>query len=75
MGSSPTSTTPTLFPTTGDEDGYEYDTLASVYAERGNERRLIRDVAAKALGLKPDDAFWYVDAPIALKRLREIAGR
>ncbi|WP_328499601.1 hypothetical protein OG828_49315 [Streptomyces sp. NBC_00457] len=58
-----------------DDDGDEYETLASVYAERGEERRLICDVAAKALGLKPNETFWYVDAPTALKRLREIAGR
>jgi hypothetical protein len=57
-----------------DDDGTEYETLASVYAERDNERRLICDVAAKALGLKPNETFWYVDAPTALKRLREIAG-
>lgn len=58
-----------------DDDGDEYETLASVYAERGNERRLICDVAAKALDLRPSETFWYVDAPTALKRLREIAGR
>ncbi|MGW0916676.1 hypothetical protein ACWD1Z_33895 [Streptomyces sp. NPDC002784] len=58
-----------------DDDGDEYDTLASVYAERGNERRMICDVAAQALGLKRSETFWYTEAPIALKRLREIAGR
>jgi hypothetical protein len=58
-----------------DDDGDEHDTVASVYAERDNERRLICDVAAKALGLKSNETFWYVDAPTALKRLREIAGR
>lgn len=58
-----------------DDDGDEYETLASVYAERGEERRLICDVAARALGLKPSETFWYVDASTALKRLREIAGR
>ncbi|WP_210549067.1 hypothetical protein, partial [Streptomyces scabiei] len=58
-----------------DDDGDEYETLASVYAERGEERRLICDVAAKALGLRPSETFWYVDASTALKRLREIAGR
>lgn len=58
-----------------DEDGDEYETLASVYAERGEERRLICDVAAKALGLKPNETFWYEDASTALQRLREIAGR
>ncbi|MFD9441919.1 hypothetical protein ACFWBR_27720 [Streptomyces sp. NPDC060006] len=58
-----------------DDDGDEYDELASVYAERGDERRLIWDVAAQALGLRPSETFWYVDAPTALKRLREIAGR
>ncbi|MES5824982.1 hypothetical protein [Streptomyces sp. RG80] len=58
-----------------DNDGAEYETLASVYAERGEERRLICDVAAKALGLKPNETFWYDDAPTALQRLREIAGR
>ncbi|MDA5147445.1 hypothetical protein PEM37_38735 [Streptomyces sp. AD681] len=58
-----------------DDDGDEYETLASVYAERGEERRLICDVAARALGLKPSETFWYVDASTALARLREIAGR
>ncbi|WP_405576114.1 hypothetical protein [Streptomyces sp. NBC_01092] len=58
-----------------DEDGDEYDTLVSVYAERGNERRMIGDVAAQALGLRHSETFWYAEAPIALKRLREIAGR
>ncbi|MFR0367687.1 hypothetical protein [Streptomyces sp. MCC20] len=58
-----------------DDDGDEYETLASVYAERGEERRLICDVAAKALGLTPNETFWYVDASTALTRLREIAGR
>jgi hypothetical protein len=58
-----------------DDDGDECVSLASVYAERGEERRLICDVAAKALGLKPSETFWYVSAPAALKRLREIAGR
>ncbi|MFJ4648159.1 hypothetical protein ACIP6Q_32160 [Streptomyces bobili] len=59
-----------------DDDGAEYQTLvANGYAERGEERRLICDVAAKALGLRPSETFWYVDAPTALKRLREIAGR
>ncbi|MFM9707907.1 hypothetical protein [Streptomyces galilaeus] len=58
-----------------DDDGDEYEELTSVYAERGEERRLICDVAAKALGLKPSETFWYVDGPTALKRLREIAGR
>ncbi|WP_419664779.1 hypothetical protein [Streptomyces sp. 2-1] len=57
------------------DNGDEYDTLADVYAERDGERRLIGDVAAKALGLKPNETFWYVDAPTALKRLRAIAGR
>ncbi|MGK5697757.1 hypothetical protein ACSNOJ_33540 [Streptomyces sp. URMC 128] len=57
------------------DDGDEYEEFTSVYAERGEERRLICDVAAKALGLKPSETFWYVDAPTALKRLREIAGR
>lgn len=36
-----------------DHDGDEYEALASVYAERGGERRLICDVAAKALDLEP----------------------
>lgn len=59
-----------------DDDGAEYQTLVIIgYAERGEERRLIRDVAAKALGLKPRETFWYADAPTALRRLREIAGR
>ncbi|MFD5445941.1 hypothetical protein [Streptomyces tendae] len=58
-----------------DDDGDEYETLASVYAERGEERRLICDVAARALGLKPSETFWYVDSSTALARLREIAGR
>jgi hypothetical protein len=58
-----------------DDDGDEYETVASVYAERGEERRLICDVAAKALGLKPSETFWYVSAPTALKTLRQIAGR
>ncbi|MDG9709778.1 hypothetical protein [Streptomyces sp. DH10] len=58
-----------------DDNGDEYEELASVYAERGEERRLIWDVAAEALGLKPSETFWHVDAPTALKRLREIAGR
>ncbi|MEH0433907.1 hypothetical protein QBB34_47955 [Streptomyces stelliscabiei] len=58
-----------------DDDSDEYETLASVYAERGEERRLICDVAARALGLKPSETFWYVDASTALTRLREIAGR
>lgn len=57
---------------TGD-DGDEYQTLASVYAEQGEERRLIGDVAARALGLKPSETFWYTDAPTALTRLRDIA--
>ncbi|MFF2165412.1 hypothetical protein ACFVWP_32600 [Streptomyces sp. NPDC058175] len=58
-----------------DEHGDEYETLTNVYAERGGERRMIDDVAAKALGLEPDDRLWYTDAPTALERLREIAGR
>lgn len=58
-----------------DDDGDEYETFASVYAERGEERRLICDVASRALRLQPSETFWYVDAPTALKRLREIAGR
>ncbi|MGW3954657.1 hypothetical protein ACWEKM_27835 [Streptomyces sp. NPDC004752] len=58
-----------------DDDGDECDELARVYAERGAERRLIWDVAAKALGLRRSETFWYTEAPIALKRLREIAGR
>lgn len=58
-----------------DNYGDEYETRAGIYAERDGERRLICDVAAKALGLKPNETFWYVDAPTALKRLREIAGR
>ncbi|MDX2916242.1 hypothetical protein [Streptomyces griseiscabiei] len=57
-----------------DDDGDEYETLTSLYAERGEERRLIGDVAAKALGLKPGETFWYDSAPTALKALREIAG-
>jgi hypothetical protein len=40
-----------------DDDGDEYEELTSVYAERGEERRLICDVAAKALGLKPSETF------------------
>ncbi|MDG4857090.1 hypothetical protein P8605_02765 [Streptomyces sp. T-3] len=57
-----------------DAGGAEHATLASVYAERGKERRRIRDVAAKALALRPGETFWNVDAPTALKRLRDIAG-
>ncbi|MFD0067421.1 hypothetical protein [Streptomyces sp. NPDC056690] len=55
--------------------GDEYETLANVYAERGGERRMICDVAAKALGLEPNEKLWYTDAPTALKWLGEIAGR
>jgi len=58
-----------------DDDGDEYEEFASVYAERGEERRLIWDVAARALGLKTNETFWHVDPSTALKRLREIAGR
>lgn len=61
--------------TTRNYDGSEYDKLAGLYAERDGERRLIRDVAAKALDLKRRETFWSTDEPTALKRLREIAGR
>ncbi|MFF1566959.1 hypothetical protein ACFVY1_26135 [Streptomyces sp. NPDC058293] len=57
------------------EDGEECVMHATVYAERGDERRLIGEVAAEALGVKPSEAPWYDEAPTALKWLREIAGR
>ncbi|MFE5688152.1 hypothetical protein [Streptomyces sp. NPDC056512] len=57
------------------EDGEECVMRATVYAERGEERRLIGEVAAEALGVKASEAPWYDDAPTALKWLREIAGR
>ncbi|AZP14711.1 hypothetical protein EJC51_47475 [Streptomyces aquilus] len=59
----------------GDGDGDTYTTRTSIYAERGEERRLIRDVAAEALGLTPSETFWYDTPPTALHLLREIAGR
>ncbi|WAZ20203.1 hypothetical protein STRCI_001303 [Streptomyces cinnabarinus] len=58
-----------------DEDGADVPTTAQCYAERGDERRLICDVAQDALGLTPAETFWYSPADTALKRLREIAGR
>jgi hypothetical protein len=58
-----------------DDDGDEYETLHSVYAERGDERRRICDVTAQALDLKPNETFWLTGAPTALHRLRAIAGR
>ncbi|MFF5303557.1 hypothetical protein ACFY5F_29800 [Streptomyces sp. NPDC013161] len=57
------------------DDGEEDVRRVSVYAERGGERRLIGDVAAVALGLKPSETFWYDSAPTALMRLHAIAGR
>ncbi|WP_409240504.1 hypothetical protein [Streptomyces sp. PA5.6] len=58
-----------------DADGDKCEALTSVYAERSGERRLIRDVATEALGLRPHETLWYESAPAALKQLHEIAGR
>ncbi|MGC9540195.1 hypothetical protein [Streptomyces sp. UG1] len=56
-------------------DGTESSTLGDLFAQKGDKRRLIGQVAEEALGLKPGETFWYHDAPTALARLREIAGR
>ncbi|MFF3848016.1 hypothetical protein [Streptomyces sp. NPDC002328] len=61
--------------TSRDEDGFEYETSAGTYAQRGGERRLISDVARDALGLREHNTFWNVTGETALRRLREIAGR
>lgn len=58
-----------------DDDGNDAPTRAQVYARKGNESRLICDVAQDALGLKASETFWYANQQIALKQLSEIAGR
>lgn len=54
----------------GEEDDEHY-----AYAERGEERRAIPDVAEEALKISPRESFWLAFEPTALARLREIAGR
>ncbi|MGW4951465.1 hypothetical protein [Streptomyces parvulus] len=58
-----------------DDEGVEYELFASVYAERGGERRTIGDVAARALGLSSRETFWLEGEGTAKRRLREIARR
>ncbi|MCQ9178561.1 hypothetical protein KMT30_05855 [Streptomyces sp. IBSBF 2953] len=58
------------------EDGDDRLTASEIYAQKGDERRMIADVAADALGLTPGKTtFWYDEADVAMSRLREIAGR
>ncbi|MFI1767492.1 hypothetical protein ACH41H_36345 [Streptomyces sp. NPDC020800] len=56
-------------------DGTQRTTQAQVFAQKGDERRLIPQAAAEALGLKPRESFWYVNEKEAVKRLRAIAKR
>lgn len=58
-----------------DENGTPGTAWATCFAEKGDERRFIGDVAAEALGLEGGQTFWYSDANDALLRLRRIAGR
>lgn len=58
-----------------DDDGTETITMSSLFAEKDGQRRMISDVASKALGLRNGQTFWYEDESTALERLREIAGR
>lgn len=61
--------------TVRDEHG-EHPVRIQLFAQKGDERRIIEDVAADALGLKPGQStFWFTDRDTALHRLREIAGR
>lgn len=53
----------------------EEDDEVRLYAERGEERRHISDVAIEALKINPYEAFWMVSEDTARARLRVIAGR
>lgn len=57
------------------DDGTEYADYANVFAEKGDERRFIADVARDALRLANSETFWNAPAETALDRLRAIAGR
>lgn len=58
-----------------DADGHEYDCYESCYAAKGDERRIIADVARDALKLARSETFWNATPETALRRLRAIAGR
>lgn len=55
-------------------DGGETTAWSTCYAEKGSERRFVKDVAAAALGLGEGPTFFYDPADQALLRLRQIAG-
>ncbi|MFI5973557.1 hypothetical protein [Streptomyces sp. NPDC051452] len=54
-------------------DGTDETVTVRTFAQKGEERRLIAQVGAEVLGLKPGETFFYADASTALHRLREIA--
>ncbi|WP_329214869.1 hypothetical protein OG352_05390 [Streptomyces sp. NBC_01485] len=58
-----------------DADGREYSSYTNVFAEKGDHRRFIGDVARDALRLADTETFWDAPAEKALSRLRAIAGR
>lgn len=55
------------------QDGLEYTEAVDRYAQRGEERRLIWEVAQEALGLAEQDTFWGVSGEVAIRRLERIA--
>ena len=56
-------------------DGVTSFQYQRVYATKDGINRPINEVAREALGLTPEETFWYDDARTALIRLRQIAER